>query len=121
MSKISEQRVRQAAEQLIDFRWGNNSNAGTATDAGRDMREWQLGGIRIMAAKKAVSKTKSPQQSAENLREQFPWVGSTKELLRVINKEFGSQGEQMLATNPQKIASRLKTIEDKMNRQEVEW
>jgi hypothetical protein len=128
MPKISEQRIRQAAEQLVDYRW-NSGDAGTATDAGRDMREWQLGGTRIMrAAKKAVSRTKqksqpqkSPQQSIESLRSQFPWVGSTKDLLRTINKEFGTQGEQLLKTNPQKIATRLKAMEDKMSETEAEW
>lgn len=56
---VSEQRVRKAAADLVDWRWGNGDKWG-ATEAGEDMREWQVSGNRVVrAASKAVKKTKS--------------------------------------------------------------
>lgn len=56
---VSEQRVRKAAADLVDWRWGNGDKWG-ATEAGEDMREWQVSGNRVVrAGLKAVRRTKS--------------------------------------------------------------
>lgn len=66
--KISQQRIRQAAEELVNVRYG--STTGTqASLAGEDMRYWQLGGERVSrgrgkasvkkAAENAIKKTKN--------------------------------------------------------------
>ncbi len=58
MAKVSQARVREAAEDLVQWRYGNGTFP-TASDAGGDMRDWQLSGSRVtVAAKKAVEKTK---------------------------------------------------------------
>jgi MutS domain I len=58
MGKISQARVREAAEDLVQWRYGNGTFP-TASDAGGDMRDWQLSGNRVTAAaENAVEKTK---------------------------------------------------------------
>lgn len=58
MGKVSQARVREAAEDLVQWRYGTGTSA-TASDAGGDMRDWQMSGNKITAsAKKAVEKTK---------------------------------------------------------------
>jgi hypothetical protein len=58
MGKISQTRVREAAEDLVQWRYGNGTFP-TASDAGGDMRDWQLSGNRVTAAAtNAVQKTK---------------------------------------------------------------
>ncbi|MGI8501400.1 MAG: hypothetical protein ACR2LR_09695 [Hassallia sp.] len=58
MGKISQARVREAAEDLVQWRYGVGTFP-TASDGGRDMRDWQLSGNRVTAAAaKAVEKTK---------------------------------------------------------------
>lgn len=55
---VSEQRVRKAAADLVDWRWGNGDKWG-ATEAGEDMREWQISGNRVVrAARTAIKKIK---------------------------------------------------------------
>jgi hypothetical protein len=58
---VSEQRVRKAAADLVDWRWGSGDKWG-ATEAGEDMREWQVSGnrvVRVRAARKAIKKIKA--------------------------------------------------------------
>lgn len=57
MTKISQARAREAAEDLVQWRYGTG-NFPTASDAGKDLRDWQLGGKKVVAAAAAVEKTK---------------------------------------------------------------
>lgn len=55
---VSQARVREAAEDLVRVRYQQTTQK-TATAAGEDMRDWQLGSDRVIkAAKKAVEATK---------------------------------------------------------------
>lgn len=70
MASITEQRIRKAASELVDYRWGN-SDSGTASIAGKDMRDWQVGGSRVeRAARSAVQKTKQSAKGSERSQPQ---------------------------------------------------
>lgn len=80
MGKISQARVREAAEDLVQWRYGNGTFP-TASDAGGDMRDWQLSGNRVTAsAKKAVEKTKRQPtaRKVSNIQSQIRYAMSGK-------------------------------------------
>ena len=118
MGKVTSARVREAAEDLVQWRYGVGTFP-TASDAGGDMRDWQLSGSKVMAAaKSAVRKTskqptKRKQASIQSqitnaMHSQSPVRADPKPLHPEDKRRFPTAARQYEQINSQPFDSKLR-------------